>query len=135
MELLCRYPWPGNIRELENVIQRAVLLAKKPIIDIELLPASLRSPSSSVCLGGTASGTNTSPSLAAGNGLPPPSRSIHDRLLTLDEALEEPERRIIVEALKARNWNRNETALALGINRTTLYKKIKRLGIEALIPG
>jgi two-component system response regulator HydG len=56
-------------------------------------------------------------------------------LLTLDEALEEPERRIIVEALKARNWNRNETALALGINRTTLYKKIKRLGIEALIPG
>jgi DNA-binding NtrC family response regulator len=141
MELLCRYAWPGNIRELENVIQRAVLLAKKPIIDVELLPASLRSPSSSVGLGGTASWTNTSPSLTArtgmlaGNDLPQPSRSLHDRLLTLDEALEEPERRIIVEALKARNWNRNETALALGINRTTLYKKIKRLGIEALIPG
>jgi DNA-binding NtrC family response regulator len=55
--------------------------------------------------------------------------------VSLSEALEEPERRIILEALKARNWNRNETAVALGINRTTLYKKIKRLGIEELIPG
>jgi two-component system response regulator HydG len=56
------------------------------------------------------------------------------RPVTLDEALEEPERRIILDALRARNWNRNETAAALGINRTTLYKKIKKLGIEALIP-
>jgi DNA-binding NtrC family response regulator len=48
----------------------------------------------------------------------------------LSEALEEPERRIIRAALEANNWNRNVTADLLGINRTTLYKKMKKLGIE-----
>jgi len=47
--------------------------------------------------------------------------------------LEEPERQIILEVLEANNWNRNETADTLGINRTTLYKKMKRLGLET--PG
>ena len=49
---------------------------------------------------------------------------------TLKEALEEPERQIILEVLQAHDWNRNATADALGVNRTTLYKKMKRLGLE-----
>ena len=49
---------------------------------------------------------------------------------SLKDALAGPERQIIREALKRHNWNRNETADALGINRTTLYKKMKRLGLE-----
>jgi transcriptional regulator with PAS, ATPase and Fis domain len=49
---------------------------------------------------------------------------------TLKEALEEPERRIILEVLESNDWNRHATADALGINRTTLYKKMKRLGLE-----
>jgi DNA-binding NtrC family response regulator len=49
---------------------------------------------------------------------------------TLKEALEEPERQIILEVLEAHDWNRNATADALGVNRTTLYKKMKRLGLE-----
>jgi len=50
----------------------------------------------------------------------------------LKQALESPERHIIREVLESNNWNRNATADALGINRTTLYKKMKRLGLEDL---
>ena len=49
---------------------------------------------------------------------------------TLKEALEAPERQIILNVLEANQWNRHATAEALGINRTTLYKKMKRLGLE-----
>jgi two-component system response regulator HydG len=47
----------------------------------------------------------------------------------LREALEDPEKRIIIQALHAFNWNRQEAARALDINRTTLYKKMKKYGI------
>jgi DNA-binding NtrC family response regulator len=47
----------------------------------------------------------------------------------LKDAMEAPERSIILEVLELNNWNRNATADALGINRTTLYKKMKRLGL------
>jgi two-component system response regulator AtoC len=47
----------------------------------------------------------------------------------LKDAMEAPERSIILEVLESNNWNRNATADALGINRTTLYKKMKRLGL------
>jgi len=49
---------------------------------------------------------------------------------TLKQALADPERQIILEVLERYNWNRNQTAEALGVNRTTLYKKMKRLGLE-----
>jgi len=52
---------------------------------------------------------------------------------TLSEALEGPERQIILDVLRANDWNRNVTADKLGINRTTLYKKMKKLGIEAMV--
>jgi len=98
------YRWPGNVRELQNVVERAVLLGK----------------------GGTI-GTEDLPSNVTANG-PVPVGPVGNR--TLKEALEGPERRIIVEVLERHNWNRHETAEALGINRTTLYKKMKRLGLE-----
>jgi two-component system response regulator HydG len=47
----------------------------------------------------------------------------------LKEALEEPEKRVIIEALRALDWNRRATATALGVNRTTLYKKMKKYGL------
>jgi len=51
---------------------------------------------------------------------------------SLKEALEGPERQIIREVLESNGWNRNETADQLGINRTTLYKKMKKLGLEEM---
>ena len=102
--VLQSYPWPGNVRELQNAIERAVLLGKHERIMPEDLPSSL----------------GAEPSM--------PIAPVGTR--TLKEALAEPERRIILEVLNQLNWNRNETAVALGINRTTLYKKMKRLGLE-----
>ena len=54
---------------------------------------------------------------------------------TLKEALEGPERQIIRDVLESNGWNRNATADQLGINRTTLYKKMKRLGLDKMTPA
>jgi len=104
MAALQAYRWPGNVRELQNVIERAVLLGKSDRIRLEDLPGALA---------------------AAG---PVPVEPVGTR--TLKQALEGPERQIILEVLEANNWNRHATAETLGINRTTLYKKMKRLGLE-----
>jgi DNA-binding NtrC family response regulator len=98
------YSWPGNIRELQNVVERAVLLGKAELITPADLPREI-----------------------AGGATVRATRGGHR---TLKEALEEPERQIILEVLEAHAWNRNATADALGVNRTTLYKKMKRLGLE-----
>jgi len=99
-----RYTWPGNVRELQNIVERAVLLGKNETVTPDDLPPNV------------ASGAPVSVSRRVGT--------------TLKEALEGPERQIIQEVLEANGWNRNETADQLGINRTTLYKKMKRLGLE-----
>lgn len=109
LEHLQRYRWPGNVRELQNVIERAVLLGKNELIGVEDLSTTIT----------TSSAAMTMP-VATGR--------------TLKEALAGPERQIILEVLESNAWNRNATADALGINRTTLYKKMKRLGLEDPVP-
>ena len=52
--------------------------------------------------------------------------------IPLAEALQEPEKRILLKALRANEWNRQKTAADLGINRTTLYKKMKSYGLDRL---
>ncbi len=101
------HTWPGNVRELQNVVERAVLLGKGALIEVSDLPMDLR-------IGTGNRGQEAS--LTSGQ--------------TLKEALEGPERQIILEVLESNGWNRNATADTLGINRTTLYKKMKRLGLE-----
>jgi two-component system response regulator AtoC len=112
MTALQNYRWPGNVRELQNVIERAVLLGKGDRIGLEDLPQHLVA--------------DFSP--APGLILPQANSR-----LSLKEALEGPERQIILQTLRDNNWNRNETADQLGINRTTLYKKMRKLGLET--PG
>ncbi len=104
LEILQRYRWPGNVRELQNVIERSVLLGSNDVITPTDLPRELTS------------GVPMTLPRASGT--------------TLKEALEGPERAIILEVLESNGWNRNATADALGINRTTLYKKMKRLGLD-----
>src|SRR4029079_7964222 len=60
---------------------------------------------------------------------PPSGRSASNAILPLKEALEGPERQLILEALEALNWNRQETARVLDINRTTLYKEMRNYGL------
>ena len=104
MAALRSYRWPGNVRELQNVIERAVLLGKGNLIGLEDLPQTLAA------------------------ARPVAIEPLGTR--SLKQALEGPERQIILDVLRSNNWNRHATAEALGINRTTLYKKMKRLGLE-----
>ena len=107
IEAMQQYDWPGNVRELQNIVERAVLLGNGIELGVQDLPSHLH-----------ACRSNTSTIAPTG------------QRQTLKEALEGPERQIILQSLRENNWNRNETADQLGVNRTTLYKKMKKLGLE-----
>jgi len=117
---LQRYAWPGNVRELENAVERAVVLCKERFIAPGDLPPQVLedNPQGKPLPAGTASNDDS-------------IIRVPSQPMPLRQALEEPERRIIEAALKANNWNRQATAAALDINRTTLYKKMKQYGLDA----
>jgi DNA-binding NtrC family response regulator len=100
-----RYLWPGNVRELENTIERAVLLSKNSFITADDLPGSVKQDQ-------------------------PTSRSEY-KPVSLKKAIAEPEKNVIRQALEHHQWNRQATAKSLQINRTTLFKKMKRYGLYA----
>ena len=104
LEALRAHRWPGNVRELEHAVERAVLLGRDAVVDLPDLPSTV------------ASGSNTAAPSTQRCGLK------HD--------LAGPERRLILDALENAGWRRDTAARSLGINRTTLYKKLKRLGID-----
>jgi DNA-binding NtrC family response regulator len=113
MSALQRYQWPGNVRELENAIERAVVLCRRPQIDAEDLPESILQQPISHAVSASMLSTDipTSP-------------------MPLETALQGPERRIIEAALKRNAWNRQATAAELDINRTTLYKKMRKYQLD-----
>jgi len=104
MECLERYSWPGNVRELENVIERAVLLSKNSFISPDDLPSVIKQEVN--------------------------RRRRTYKPMSLKEAMSEPEKDIIRQALESNHWSRQETARSLQINRTTLYKKMKNYGLD-----
>ncbi len=101
------YDWPGNIRELENVVERMVVLSTAPVIGKELLPPELTS--STVAVRDALSGADRAKIMNVRN---------------------EAERECIVQALDAHGWKRSETAAALGMDKATLWRKMKRFGIS-----
>ena len=107
LEAMQQYNWPGNVRELQNIVERAVLLGKGPQLGTQDLPSHINA--------------------FASNQVTVAPR---DGRQTLKEALEGPERQIILQCLRENGWNRNATADQLGVNRTTLYKKMKKLGLD-----
>ena len=102
MELLIAYKWPGNIRELENVIERGVVVCKNSEITPRDLPDIVREAK-------TEPDTGTMPQL---------------------KTLQEVEKQHIKKTLKEHHWNISKTAKELEIDRVTLYNKIKKYNIE-----
>jgi len=123
MKLLMDYDWSGNVRELENAVERAVVLSTEEFMDADLLPESIRTRE--IIRGVRLQLAEFLPpmpgEIGARNAAPPPS---------LFEILEEVERRIIVDMLERTHWNQTEAAERFQIPLSTLNQKIKRLGIE-----
>jgi formate hydrogenlyase transcriptional activator len=111
MDALCRYHWPGNIRELQNVIERAVIISTGPALSVDI--SDLKFPKA-----GHAVEETTSPKS-------PTNGALHD-------VLERSERQHILKALQQCNWvvaGLNGAAAHLGMKRSTLQQRIRKLGI------
>jgi transcriptional regulator with PAS, ATPase and Fis domain len=102
MERLIAYRWPGNVRELENVIERAVVVCKTNKIIMENLPETLKKGPLE---------TGTQPGAEA-------------------KSLEDKEKQHIIAVLEENDWNISRSAKMLGIDRVTLYNKIKKYHLE-----
>lgn len=106
MQILMNYDWPGNIRELENIIERAVILDTDDIIKNDDLPGLL--------VGSASVSFDTKISDNAPGAV------------SLKDALREPEKVYILQVMKEVGWNKKKAARKLGVNRTTLYNKLKK---------
>jgi two-component system, NtrC family, nitrogen regulation response regulator NtrX len=104
LEILLRYPWPGNVRELKNLVERLVIVCPQARIEPHHLP----------------------PELFRGV-----AESPQHPYSTLHEARSAYEREFILRKLQEHRWNMTQTASALGLERSHLYRKMKSLGIAA----
>jgi two-component system, NtrC family, nitrogen regulation response regulator NtrX len=104
MDILLRYPWPGNVRELRNLVERLVIVCPHARIEPHHLP----------------------PELFRGV-----AESPEQPYSTLHEARSAYEREFILRKLQEHRWNMTQTASALGLERSHLYRKMKSLGITA----
>jgi two-component system nitrogen regulation response regulator NtrX len=104
MDILLRYPWPGNVRELRNLVERLVIVCPQARIEPHHLP----------------------PELFRGA-----AESPQQPYSTLHEARSAYEREFILRKLQEHRWNMTQTAFALGLERSHLYRKMKSLGITA----
>jgi len=117
MTTLVKYPWPGNIRELQNVIERAVILTKGPVLNIPSDDLRVSNANSMALTAATGSQATSA------NGGSQNMRAV------LDDA----ERQQIVAALEQTNWivaGPNGAATRLGIKRSTLQSRMQKLGIR-----
>ncbi|NNL30123.1 MAG: sigma-54-dependent Fis family transcriptional regulator, partial [Gemmatimonadetes bacterium] len=104
MRLLSEYDWPGNVRELENALERAVVVSTSSVIDAETLPERVREA--------------PAPRLAGSEAPANPT-------------MEVIERAYILWVLESEGGNKTRAAEVLGIDPSTLYRKLNRYGIDA----
>lgn len=110
MDNLVNYPWPGNIRELENLVERMSILKGSGILDVVDLPHKYKT-----------------------QGLPSTKQTFNDipeEGIDFNSAVDQYENALILKALEKTGWNRNQAALLLRLNRTTLVEKIKKKGLK-----
>lgn len=133
LKMLQGYNFPGNVRELENILERAVTLCENDVItaeDLQLGGAAL-APVTTEPLE-----TKTEPQGGSSTESPTPSGedarklSLPEDEESLDSYLENIEKNVIVEALEATRWNKTAAAKNLGITFRALRYKLKKLGLE-----
>jgi len=105
MDAILDYGWPGNVRELENLIKRLTILCDNEVVDFDDLPEHIQQNSKT---------------------LKPIDEDVFEKGVTLDEAVKDYEKRLILEALEKSNWVKTKAAKLLNIKRTTLVEKIKK---------
>jgi two-component system nitrogen regulation response regulator GlnG len=132
MGIFRRYSWPGNVRELQSVIRQAVLDTTGPVLFSDALPQVVFGVNCGAYQGGVAAST---PADAWECFIAERIEAGADNLY--DDAVEAVERKVITIALKSTNGNQGEASKLLGITRTTLRTKIKKLGIaiERVVVG
>ena len=113
MQTLCHYAWPGNIRELENLVERLAILKGHGMIETSDLPEHFRMRQAI-----PAAGASLEP-------LPLPESG-----MDFNSAVDAYENALILQALEKTGWNRNQAATLLKLNRTTLVEKIKKKGLR-----
>jgi len=127
MKVLLSYPWPGNVRELKNVMRRATLMAMDQILPEHLLfeaeKQTLPAPGEAQQAGLPSLVSADGPGSDAGDGDPAPFRTATRRVK------EEAERSMILKALAETQGNKSQAAHRLGLERSVLYYKMRRLGI------
>ena len=132
MSILMDYAWPGNIRELANFIERMVVLSPGPVITPRDLPDKI--------LGNHPRGkwdtleneeSEESPTQVLQVSLRKTySMSLPEEGMNLKKAVEDFERGLILEALEKSDWVKNKAATLLGLNRTTLVEKLKKMNLK-----
>jgi two-component system response regulator HydG len=103
IEVLMRYDWPGNVRELENALERAAVVAKDQVINPDLLPDKVREA---------------------------PAQRLISEEPPANPSMEVIERAYILWVLQSEGGNKSRAAEVLGIDPSTLYRKLNRYGIE-----
>ncbi|MFO0574384.1 MAG: sigma-54 dependent transcriptional regulator [Polyangia bacterium] len=147
MELLLRYPFPGNIRELENILERTVLLAEGPVIAARDLPPALSAASPAVTAPSPAATATAAPidrslpgsavpvaqpqpAPSSGPQIGPPRAAPSSLKEIVRQETERVEREMIQRALAETAGNVTQAARALGISRKSLQTKMKELGLR-----
>ncbi|AUX39193.1 protein kinase [Sorangium cellulosum] len=133
LKRLSAYSWPGNVRQLENVLLNAWVLSDRPELesdDFELpdaAPRSLRGAEAAPLSRGPASGSGGGAPASSGRA---PAPSEPQRIETSLDAHKASERERILVALSSCNWNRVKAAQVVGLPRRTFYRRLKEYGIQ-----
>jgi len=134
IETLRHYHWPGNIRELENVVRRAVLYCNTGVLTPATLPASMkntvqRMDSSTVAETDYDVSSVKQEMISVGTAEPQTMAQQTMEPRTLESQMTSVEKRVIQETLRRHNQHRTATARELGISRVTLYNKMRKFGM------